>query len=1410
VLTATSGGVQQTSCLNIPLSSAVMVPQSCWLTGPTASLIVGSVPGHSNEGEIAVVRGQAQSVVPLPSSGPLKVTQVKSGSACVVDSSQQYRAVDLATGVVAPPTNDACVLNPDNTALSAPAVTAPPNTASPDTRPSAAPLVTNSAADLPPAVTPSYYEYASYMAQCTSISLTCPFYQQGELTYTPSQNGSVVLDMGAQCYVPGTSPVVYGLQMFDEYSTCYPDTSLQPMVQNWISGYESDHGAGTVNLTLAIGTSNSLNAIDPNYSLTDGQMGIAGENWYQNVVHAVSTAGLAAPLTIWGASDMEQASDGNWYDGPATLSWMDGYEIQSSLAGGCSLQAPGYVADYGDDILGGSGSADGWTVQEVYDVAWGTPDACALPEIYFSDMATEWQALSLWGAQNGGTAISFSGVMTEVESGTLSPTEAWDALQGDTDQSPPIPSVTTIAWTLQAQSEAPLLSAVSPAQGPLAGGTQVVITGSYFLGAQAVYFGSNLATTFTVTGGQTISATAPAGSTGFVDVRVETGEGTSSVEAGDGFIYTTAGAFHPLTPNRIEDTRPGSGLPGASSEPGPNQVLNVQATGAGGIPASGVSAVVVNIAITAPTTTGFVNAFPTGVAVPNTSTMNFVAGATTSALAEVAVGDNGQISVYNAAGWTQVIVDVEGWYDTSAPNSGAGLYNPLTTPQRIVDTRPATGTPYSGQTLGAGQSLTIQVAGVAGVPSSGAEAAVANVTVVNASSSSYLSVYPSGTTRPEASVLNFVPGQVIGNQVTVELGSTGALTIWNAAGSVNVIVDLSGWYSDGASGATSGSSFNVLVPTRAVDTRPGSGQAYAGDTLPPGATLDAKLAGLAGIPAQGATAVVVNIAAADETAAGTLAAWPDGQTQLTTSELNWLTQETAANMAVVAMGNNGTVDFSNGSTGYLDLIIDASGWFKATAQGHPVVSAVSPAQGSPAGGTHVVISGSNFLGAETVYFGSTPATGVTVNSTSTISATAPAGTIGFADVRVETPEGTSSTQPGDGFLYTAAGAFHPVTPTRIEDTRPGSGADGAGDQLGPGAVLNVQVTGEGGVPTSGVSAVVVNIAITAPTAPGFVNAFPTGVAVPNTSTMNFVVGATTSALAEVAVGDNGQISIYNAAGWTQVIVDVEGWYDTTNPTAGAGLYNALPTPHRIVDTRPGTGTPYSGQTLGAGQSLTIQVAGVAGVPSSGAEAVVANVTVVNASSSSYLSIFPAGTAMSETSDLNFVPGQVIGNQVTVELGSTGAVTIWNAAGSVDVIVDLSGWYSDGASGATSGSSFNVLVPARAVDTRSGSGLAYAGETLSPGATLDAQLAGLAGIPNSGVTDVVVNIAVTDATAAGTLAAWPNGQTQPTISELNWQSQETVGNMAVVAVGTVGTVDFSNGSTGSVDLIIDASGWFGLA
>lgn len=111
-------------------------------------------------------------------------------------------------------------------------------------------------------------------------------------------------------------------------------------------------------------------------------------------------------------------------------------------------------------------------------------------------------------------------------------------------------------------------------------------------------------------------------------------------------------------------------------------------------------------------------------------------------------------------------------------------------------------------------------------------------------------------------------------------------------------------------------------------------------------------------------------------------------------------------------------------------VTTASNAFEVTSTA-PTVTGINPSIGSLAGGTVVTITGTNFTGATSVYFGSAPASNFVVNSATQITATTSAQSAGTVDVTVTASAGTSATATSDQFVYlappTVAASFGPST-----------------------------------------------------------------------------------------------------------------------------------------------------------------------------------------------------------------------------------------------------------------------------------------------------------------------------------------------------------------------------------------------
>jgi uncharacterized protein (DUF1501 family) len=242
-------------------------------------------------------------------------------------------------------------------------------------------------------------------------------------------------------------------------------------------------------------------------------------------------------------------------------------------------------------------------------------------------------------------------------------------------------------------------------------------------------------------------------------------------------------AFVSLTPSRILDTRTGNGA--AQAKVGPGGVVDLQVLGRGGVPNAGnVGAVAMNVTVDGPDSQSFVTVWPKGESLPDASNLNMQAGQTVPNLVVAKVGAGGQVSLRNAFGSTDLIADVLGWFPT-----GVGLQ--ALTPVRILDTRSGNGAPPAP--LGPQQVLELQVATRGGVPAN-ATAVVMNVTATDANALGFITVWPAGVGRPEASNINTVPGRPSPNLVITRLGTNGKIDLYNSAGSVNLIADVMGYF----------------------------------------------------------------------------------------------------------------------------------------------------------------------------------------------------------------------------------------------------------------------------------------------------------------------------------------------------------------------------------------------------------------------------------------------------------------------------------------------------------------------------------------------------------------------------------------------------------------------------------------
>lgn len=360
----------------------------------------------------------------------------------------------------------------------------------------------------------------------------------------------------------------------------------------------------------------------------------------------------------------------------------------------------------------------------------------------------------------------------------------------------------------------------------------------------------------------------------------------------------------PVSPFRALDTRNSTSV-AADSE------VSFQVAGVSGIP-SNISAVVMNLTVTEPQSFGFITAYASGAKRPTASNVNFATKQTVPNSVTVAVGKDGKVTLFNrSAGRTQLIADISGYYLAGIP-AVAGAFAPIA-PTRMLDTRKTTA-------VRGDSAVSFRVGGVSGIPAD-ASAVVFNLTVTEPKSFGFITAYATGSTRPNASNLNFDANQTIPNSVTVPVGKDGMVTLFNrSSGSTQLIADASGYFLSGK--ATSPGTFVPVSPTRMLDTR--KAKAVAGNT-----SVSFQVGGVSGIPA-GASAVVFNLTATQPDYYGFITAHASGAIKPNASNINYAFRQTVANSVTVPVGVDGKVTLFNDSSysaGNVQLIADVSGYY---------------------------------------------------------------------------------------------------------------------------------------------------------------------------------------------------------------------------------------------------------------------------------------------------------------------------------------------------------------------------------------------------------------------------------------------------------------------------------------------------
>jgi PKD domain len=403
---------------------------------------------------------------------------------------------------------------------------------------------------------------------------------------------------------------------------------------------------------------------------------------------------------------------------------------------------------------------------------------------------------------------------------------------------------------------------------------------------------------------------------GTYDVSVTVTDSLDNTASVSGPVTTFGSDYTAYGPTRILDTRFGIGAPEAKV--GPQDDVRVQIAGNGSIPAD-VTAVALNVTVTNPTAQGSLMAWADGgctgmngsaaATAPAIAESSYTTGQTIAALVVVPVCD-GYVDLENLSnqGSTDLIADVTGYFTQAA----AAGYTPVT-PDRIMDTRLGVGVAKAPVPAGGKAVLTVTGADGGQLPA-GTTAVALNVTVTNTAGSGFITAYADGSSTPNASNLNYVKGQTIANSIIVPVGADGRIDLYNGgggAGSTDIIADVSGYFSAGSTSA--------YVPDAVIldDSATVAGGHYT--------SFGFTTTG-------GITSYLLDVTGGSTAGPGFFTVFPDagaGSVSPNTSNLNWVQNGTALNLAFAQPGADGEVDFNDGGAAAAALQVQQTGYFQA-------------------------------------------------------------------------------------------------------------------------------------------------------------------------------------------------------------------------------------------------------------------------------------------------------------------------------------------------------------------------------------------------------------------------------------------------------------------------------------------------
>jgi hypothetical protein len=346
--------------------------------------------------------------------------------------------------------------------------------------------------------------------------------------------------------------------------------------------------------------------------------------------------------------------------------------------------------------------------------------------------------------------------------------------------------------------------------------------------------------------------------------------------------------------------------------------------------------------------------------------------------------------------------------------------------------------------------------------------------------------------------------------------------------------------------------------------------------------------------------------------------------------------------------------------------------------------------------------------------------------------------------------------------------------------------------------IDVPVTGRGGVPATGVGAVVLSITVKAARKGGSLSVFPAGQDKPDAASIRFAKGPRRSTTVVVPVGSDGRVRLANDSAKAHVGVDVDGWFDTDGSDAPGQV--APMTAARVLNTRSGLGGTRG--RLGPKAARRFVVTGRGGVPTGGVSAVWLNLVAADATGRGSITLYPAGRHQRAVTTLTYTPHRQASTLVLATVGRSGSVVIRDRGARTHLTASVVGWVDNGSNAAEA--RYTTVTPTSVFDTHD-----PGAEPLHPGSRRDFQVTGQGEVPASGVSAVMLQVEADESTHNGSVVFFAPGRKGHAPAKVSYWKSSGAAQTVMVAVPGDGRIRLLNRAA-TTGLRVDVIGYYDTA